>query len=345
MHFPMTPDGDLTGGPVNTAVAVTDTSQIGEARRAARVAGEQAGLSTDELGRLGLISTEAATNLARHARDGVMVLRNVGEGGNGGVEVVAIDRGPGIADMSRAMEDGFSTAGTPGKGLGAIRRLASAFDILSTTQGTTMIARVRASREAVALEADAGVICIPVAGETMCGDAWHIDRTRDRTLVVVVDGLGHGPDAAVAASTAIRIIRERSDVMPGALILAAHNALRSTRGAAISIAHIDHRARMLTFAGVGNVAASIRVASQTRTMASLGGIAGHQISRMREFQYPWPELGYLVMHSDGVSGRWRTDAYPGVLSGDPALLAGVLFRDFGRGRDDATVVVVRDPVN
>lgn len=339
----MMPEGDLSGGPVNTAIPVTDTSQIGEARRAARVAGDRAALSSDELGRLGLIVTEAATNLARHARDGMIVLRNVGSGGNAGVEVVALDRGPGIANLAQAMEDGFSTAGTPGKGLGAIRRLApGAFDILSTSQGTTMIARIRSSREPVIGEADAGAICMPLSGETVCGDAWHIDWTPERTLVVVADGLGHGPDAAVAASTAIRIIQERGDGMPGALLLAVHNALRSTRGAAISIARIDHETRIVTWAGVGNVAGSVCDATHTRPMAVLGGIAGHQIASMREFQYPWPEAGYLVMHSDGVSGRWRTDAYPGIMTGDPALLSAVLFRDFGRGRDDTTVIVVRD---
>ena len=133
--------------------------------------------------------------------------------------------------------------------------------------------------------------------------------------------------------------------MPGALLLAAHNALRATRGAAISIARIDHQTRMLTFTGVGNVAGSICVPTETRSMASLGGIAGHQMASMREFQYPWPESGYLVMHSDGVSGRWRTDSYPGVLAGDPSLLAAVLFRDFGRNRDDATVIALRDQPN
>jgi hypothetical protein len=208
-----------------------------------------------------------------------------------------------------------------------------------------MIARVRSSREPVTLEADAGVICIPVTGETICGDAWHIDMTRERTLVVVADGLGHGPEAAVASSTAIRIIRDRGDGTPGALLLAAHNALRSTRGAAISIARIDHEMRIVTFAGVGNVAGSICDATHSRPMAALGGIAGLQIASMREFQYPWLESGYLVMHSDGVSGRWRPESYPGVMTGDPALLAAVLFRDFGRGRDDTTVIALRDRPN
>ena len=175
----MTPEDELTGGPVNTAIPVTDMSQIGEARRAGRIAGDVAELSSDEIGRLGLIVTEAATNLALHARDGVVVLRNIGNGGSAGVEVLAIDRGPGIADLARAMEDGYSTAGTAGKGLGAIRRLApGAFDILSGSQGTAMVARVRASRKPTSADADAGVICIPVAGETMCGDAWHIPTER-----------------------------------------------------------------------------------------------------------------------------------------------------------------------
>jgi anti-sigma regulatory factor (Ser/Thr protein kinase) len=337
----------MVGGPASIAVPVTDASQVGEARRAAMAAGERAALSSDELGRLALITTETAANLARHARDGVLLVRNFGDGaGNGGVEVLALDRGPGIADLTRAMEDGYSTAGTPGKGLGAIRRLAgSGFGIMSAEHGTALVARVRGSRAQASAEIGAGVVCLQMPGEVVCGDAWYVNRTPVRTLVVIADGLGHGPEAAVAATTAIRIIEERPDDMPGALIAATHNALRSTRGAAISIARIDHAARMLTFAGIGNVAGVICETGQTRSMAPHGGIVGHQLPRVREFQYPWPEGGNFVMHSDGVSARWRPDSYPGVLDGDAALLAGVLFRDFSRGRDDATVVVVRDLPN
>ena len=339
--------GDVLGGPINLVIPVSDASQVGEARRAARTIGELARLSADEQGQLGIIVTEAATNLARHARDGMIFLRTVGNNGNSGAEMIAVDRGPGIRDLGRAMADGYSTAGTPGKGLGAIRRIAGQFDVLSAETGTTMVARIWGARTgfphgAPGLEGDAGVICVAVKGETACGDAWCIQRSPESTLAAVVDGLGHGIEAATAASTAIRLILERTHDVPSALILAAHAALRGTRGAAIAVARIDHTAGIVRFAGVGNISAAICSPVQTRNMASYNGIAGHQITKVQQFEYPWNDASYLVMHSDGLSNRWRIDAYAGLLAADPALVAALLFRDFARPRDDVTVLALRD---
>jgi outer membrane lipoprotein SlyB len=296
------------------------------------------------------VATELATNLARHARNGRVLLAQVGEAPAAGVQLLAIDGGPGIRNVARAMEDGYSTAGTAGEGLGAIRRLAQEFDLFSRTEapvGTAVVARVwsgAATRAAAAAPGrmQVGTVCVPLAGERASGDAWAVLHQRDRTLAVVVDGLGHGPEAALASSEAIRVVHAMPDASPAQLVDAAHGALRATRGAAMAIAAIQPARGTLAFAGIGNISAAIHGGGAARSLASHNGTVGHIMRKVQEFAHEWPRGATLVLHSDGINTRWRTDSYPGLLQQHPALLAGVLFRDAARERDDATVLVVRE---
>jgi hypothetical protein len=122
----------------------------------------------------------------------------------------------------------------------------------------------------------------------------------------------------------------------------AHQALRSSRGAAVAVARIDRTQGVLTFAGVGNISGQVYSGAQGGPhLVSVNGTAGHQTSRIKEFSYPWPADGMLVMHSDGLSSHTGLEAHPGLALRDPSLIAGVLYRDFARGNDDATVVVAR----
>src|SRR5579863_2581453 len=110
---------------------IGDGSAIGAARRdAQRLAGE---LQLDETvgGRLGVIVTELATNVLRHGGGGDLLLQALPAAAGNAVEVIAIDRGPGMADLQKCLRDGYSSGGTPGTGLGAVRRLAAEFDLES----------------------------------------------------------------------------------------------------------------------------------------------------------------------------------------------------------------------
>ena len=99
---------------------------------------------------------------------------------------------------------------------------------------------------------------------------------------------------------------------------------------------------MLTFAGVGNISGQIYSGAQAgQHLVSVNGTAGHQMQRIREFSYPWPDDGMLVMHSDGLSTHTGLEKHPGLALHDPSLIAGVLYRDFTRRNDDATVVVAK----
>ncbi len=185
---------------------------------------------------------------------------------------------------------------------------------------------------------------LPLAGEEVCGDHWAIAEVAGQTLLLVADGLGHGPQAAEAAREAVRVFGERAALGPAEIIHAAHAALRSTRGAALAVAQIDPDRGEVRYAGVGNIAGVVLGAGEERSvsMVSHNGTVGHTIRKVQEFLYPWAPGSLLVMHSDGLATHWQLGRSAGLASRHPGLIAGALYRDFKRGRDDVTVVAVRE---
>jgi anti-sigma regulatory factor (Ser/Thr protein kinase) len=329
--------------PRSIAVAVTEASQVGEARRAVAALTRLLGFDEEASGRAALIVTEAATNLVKHAREGVLVLRPLEDGAGNGVEVLALDRGPGMADPGKCLRDGYSTAGTPGQGLGAIVRLSGFVDIYShRPTGSALLARLGpGSTPAPGHRLQVEAISLPRAGEEVCGDCWAVAHEGGRTLVLVADGLGHGPLAAEASGTAARVFRDNARLGPVEILQALHRALHATRGAAVAVAEVDVGGESIRYAGVGNIAGLVLAGGTSRSMVSHNGTVGHQALRFQEFTYPFPKGALLVMHSDGLASRWGLEAYPGLAVRDPALVAGVLYRDFQRGRDDVTVLAAR----
>jgi anti-sigma regulatory factor (Ser/Thr protein kinase) len=302
------------------------------------------GFSDTRAGQAALVASELATNIAKHAHDGQILVQDIAAGDRRGVEVVALDRGPGIPPQ--ALRDGYSTAGSLGSGLGAVQRQADQFEIFSQPgSGTVAVARVWALPDATP-PAVSGV-SVAKRGEPVCGDAWGCRvHPADGSLVcIVVDGLGHGPLAAEAATAAMRVFADRALLAPADIVGEIHQALRATRGAALAVAVVDRERQVLRFAGLGNIAGSIIAAGRSRhSLASHNGTAGVSMRRIQEFVYPLPPHGVLVMHSDGLTTHWTPESYVGAWNRDPALATGALFRDHTRGRDDCTVVVARlDP--
>ena len=336
------------GGPVTQRIAVEDLSHVGSARRAADAVARTGALDETRRGAVSLVATEASTNLARHARDGVLLVQSTEPLGVPGVEMIAADKGPGMYDLERAFTDGFTTGTTPGTGLGAIRRQADELDIYSVPgQGTILAARVFAVPERAAPPQrllDIGVVCLPMTGETACGDGWAVVQEADRAVILLVDGLGHGPNAAEAADTAIASFRAASGGAPAAIATKLHEALRSTRGAALAVAEVVPSAKGATvrYCGVGNtVAMLLSAVDAPRAFPSMNGTAGLQVRAMQEVTLLWSHGSVLVMHTDGITTRWRADAYRGILGHHPTVLATALQRDHSRGRDDATVLAFR----
>jgi anti-sigma regulatory factor (Ser/Thr protein kinase) len=328
-------------------VTVADPSQIGEARRAVQSLSMQIGLDETDAGRVAIVVTELATNVVRHGGGGQLLVRALPN--RGGVEVIATDKGPGIGNVDRALLDGFSTGGTSGKGLGAVRRMSEVFDVYSRPGiGTTILSRMATAPEAPdrAEDLEVGAINVPAPGERVAGDAWLQLAGERGPAFVVVDGLGHGAPAHDAARCAVEVCARNEGSPPAELMTAMHAALRATRGAAVAIAEVDLDTRQVRFVGVGNIACNITSNDGTKSLASMNGIVGHEIRRVNEFTAPFDrdKGATLVAHSDGIATRWRLDQFPGVRPRHPALAAALLFRDFVRGRDDATVIAVRGPI-
>lgn len=312
---------------------VGDPTQVGAARRLAARIGEATDLSDTVAGQLGLVVVELATNLLKHAVRGQLFLRGEGRGERAVVDVVAIDHGPGM-DLERCFDDGFSTGGTSGTGLGAVRRAAALFDAWSDPQGSVLFARLGTQAGP-----RRGSIARALKGESESGDLVRFVTRASGWSAAVVDGLGHGPGAAVAAQ-AIGVAHAEQPDDPARCLALAHERARATRGAAASVVHFDADTGVLVHAGVGNVAAVVLGREDHRGLASQNGTLGGACPTVRGQRMELVPRSLVVMHTDGLSARWSLPAYPGLRARHPQVIAGVLFRDMQRARDDASVLVI-----
>jgi anti-sigma regulatory factor (Ser/Thr protein kinase) len=340
----------------NVKLPVTEASQVAEARRLATNLARSLGFNETEIGKVAIVVSEAARNLVKHAISGELLLKSLNCEGIAGIEILALDKGPGMTNIAECLRDGYSTAGSMGTGLGAIVRLSALFDIHSIPRmGTALFARLWSKllpKNPTRYNLDIGAICLPKPGEEVSGDTYAVDQRHDRSLILVVDGLGHGLLAAEAGMEAVRIFQNNINLGPAAIIEAAHFALRGTRGAAMAVAEVnrvqspsvDKEKLSVRFSGIGNIAGVILSPEGSRNMVSHNGIVGHNVNKIQEFTYSLPVGGLLVMHSDGLQSRWSLERYPGLAGRHPSLIAGVLYRDFNRGRDDVTIVVARAPL-
>ena len=334
----------------HVAITVTEITAVGEARRQAVKIAEAAGLDEATCGKVAIVVMELATNLVRYGKQGEILLRRLPTVDGPGVEVIAQDRGPGIDNIGRAMTDGYSTGGTPGNGLGAVRRLSTEFDMFSSPAianqagGTVVFSQVRAAmRASKAKRFEWGMVSLPAPLEDVCGDTWRITERDQQLAIIVADGLGHGPLAATAADAASEPFEADAFTLPTELLTLADRKLRGLRGAAVAIAQIDLSTKRLIYAGVGNIAGHLRSRREStgKGLVSHNGTVGAEMRKLQQFDYAYPDEALLIMHSDGLQNRWSLEKYPGLINRHPAVIAAVLARDFTRGRDDVTVCIVR----
>lgn len=321
---------------------LTHASDVAAVRRAGQKVADSLGFNEVKAGQLALIITEAATNILKHAGEGAMHVGPAQSPAGIGVDVLALDKGPGIADIDNCLLDGVSSAGTAGTGLGALLRLSDEFDVYTRRgEGTAFFMRLWRDEPAPHPSGvEVGALWTPIAGEDECGDGWAVSCGDDGATILACDGLGHGPNAAAATNAAIDALAQRGPVGAGEMVHVAHEALRGTRGAALAAARIDFYKDELSFAGVGNIAGVV-IDDDRRALVSHNGIVGANMRKVQEFPVPFPPGALCILCSDGIQTQWDLHKYPGLHGRAPALIAAVLMRDFIRGRDDAMVVVVR----
>ncbi|MDQ7999358.1 MAG: SpoIIE family protein phosphatase [Pseudomonadota bacterium] len=339
---------EVISGWTHRSFPMADTSFAGEARRhAVRLAGEREWSDVDSE-RLAIVVTELATNLAKHTSGGELLVaaRDPLED----IEVIAVDQGPGMADIGQSMSDGFSTTSTAGTGLGAVSRQSDSFEVHSSeTHGTVAVARLHrrdasrpAARPGRASEAPAigfGAICVPVKGETVCGDGWLVGRDGARAVAFVADGLGHGPDAAAASQKAVGEFAAHPFEQAQRVLGQVHEALRATRGAAVMAVWLGRNEAH--YAGAGNVVARLISGTCDRSLVTGHGTLGLQVRRLEAATTSLPAHAMTIVHSDGIQSRWAAQALVPMMTKDPVLMAARLYADHSRRRDDVCIVVLR----
>lgn len=332
---------------METTVTIDDPSRIAEVRRAAALIGHAVKLTPELVAQASLVISELCTNILKYADRGTVLLRALCHQGTAyGLDIVSVDRGPGIANVDVAFTDGFSTGGSLGVGLGTMRRAAALFDIYSAPgMGTAVLVRLLEKKAATPPDDgfSVGSRMTPIRNEMVSGDSWSCLPFGSTMAVAIVDGLGHGPKAAEAAQAAIGAFhRSVRQVGPAQAIHVAHQALLSTRGAVMAVACMDEQAQTLRFAGLGNISAVVHgPGGAVVRLGSTDGTVGYGVRKARESSVAWTPQSTLILNTDGLSSRWTLAKHAGLLGCHPALIAAVLHRDFARNTDDATVVVIR----
>jgi hypothetical protein len=178
-----------------------------------------------------------------------------------------------------------------------------------------------------------GIASRPAPDMNVNGDAHIIKEWNGQALLAVIDGLGHGPEAAAASEKARGCIDE--NFARGIQDL--HPRLRDTRGVAAGLARINRSSSSLAYCGVGNI--DVRVIGEPEMHpTSMEGILGMNMRRIRRFEYQYNSLRGLVMYSDGISGKFDLSAYPGLYS-HPEQVAQQILAEWGRQHDDATIII------
>jgi phosphoserine phosphatase RsbX len=190
---------------------------------------------------------------------------------------------------------------------------------------------------------ECGISARPIPGEIESGDLHLVVALTDGMLIAVIDGLGHGREAAAAARAAVDSLREAPHEALAVLMQRCHLALRNTRGAALSLAWIDGVRDQLTWVSVGNVAGTLVRADPLstpnhETLAPRGGVIGHQIPPLRVNTLPIANGDMLVFATDGVSSRFHIDSPIAWCAQD---LADHIVDCHGKETDDVLVVVAR----
>ena len=341
-------------------VVLNEEASIGQARRVLRRCATELDFSERQMAEIDIAVKEVGSNAIKFGRSTGQIFCSETDTGLDprGLEIIYVDKGPGIEDTALAIEDGYTTTGSMGAGLGAVKRMVDEFYIYSmvpsstrrlslygrTNHGTAIV--LRKYRDEVEPQDPGrrsrwGAFTRPQVGEESNGDGYIIKTFEDRQLVAIIDGLGHGEGARVATAAAIDAVEENSEASVETILRAAHEALRSTRGAVMGLAAIDYASRTVEYSGIGNTDFRVLGGSKSLRFISLNGTLGSRLERVKVFKEQLPRAATMVLSTDGISDRWDPENYPGLLGLDPQLLCGVVMRDYGRPNDDATILCGR----
>jgi negative regulator of sigma-B (phosphoserine phosphatase) len=188
-----------------------------------------------------------------------------------------------------------------------------------------------------------GVAGVTLPGQSTCGDQYVYETFAGGVLLAVVDGIGHGPEAAAAAEAACAILKTHAADPVIALAERCHGSLRFTRGVVMSLAAFDLRHNLLTWLGIGNVHGVLRrfglALDGTEELLLLrAGVVGSHLPPLRASVLPVVPGDTLVLATDGVQCGFAPRI---ALAEAPLRAAQAILDGYNKGTDDALVLVAR----
>jgi anti-sigma regulatory factor (Ser/Thr protein kinase) len=331
---------------VHIQLKANDRSYFAILKKEVHALAVSGGFSARKVGEIDIIVAEMVTNLVKHAGGGDLLVKLIEEEGIQGLEIIAIDNGVGMTDVTRMVADGVSTKNTLGQGLGAMKRLADIFQVYSLKDwGTAILCRIfeeplpKFRKQA---KVEIRTVMIPKAGETECGDGFSAIVTDDAVKLFLGDGLGHGPEAAKAVLTAIEVFTQCNETVPSEIIRRMNEAVKKTRGLVGTVAVYSISERKWRLCGVGNIATRINSHLSSRSYNAYNGIIGLNVpNTLMNQEVAYEEGQHIILCSDGIKSRWETYKYPAILRYDASLFAASLLKDFARHTDDMSVAVCK----
>lgn len=182
-----------------------------------------------------------------------------------------------------------------------------------------------------------GVASRPALGMRVNGDAYLIKEWDGQALLALMDGLGHGEEASAASEEAKEYVAENFTRDLEQIVRGLHVQLHKTRGVVAGLVRIDRVGRRLLFCGVGNTEVRV-VGEPPMHPTSLDGIIGLNLRKAKKFEYRYDSLRAVVLHSDGISGRFDLLGYQSAYK-QPQAVAERIVAEFGKEHDDATIII------
>ena len=305
-----------------------------------------AGFTESRVGEIDILVAELTSNLVKHADGGTIWVKLVEEDGIQGIEIIAVDNGPGMLDVTRMVADGVSTKDTLVHGLGAMKRLSNLFQIFSQKDwGTVVLVRVLAEevpRYRKPPRTEVRSVLLPKPGEEECGDGFFYTITEDHVRLFLGDGLGHGPEAAAAVVKAGEAFAACTETEPVDIIRFINLQVKKTRGLVGTVAVFNFSEKRWRICGVGNISTKIIGPAGTKNYTAYNGIIGLNVPNTLSAQeVPYEKGQIVVMCSDGLKSRWDTLRYPGLLRYDMSVLTASLIKDYARNTDDMSAVACK----
>jgi anti-sigma regulatory factor (Ser/Thr protein kinase) len=327
--------------------SVDDRSYLSVLKREVHRLSIQCGLTDKRVAEIDIVVAEIGSNIIKHAGGGE-VLVMLTDVPHPAIEIIAIDNGPGIADLARMMQDGISTTKTLGQGLGAIKRLTDFLQIYSVKSwGTVVLSRFflkPVEQYAPKPVPEIRTLMVPKPGEKVCGDGHYIRPDRTGIRIFLGDGLGHGIEANKAVTAAIDSFRYCMLPDLNEVLRQIHEDVKRTRGLVGTAAVYSNKTRNWKICGVGNIHARMLTASASKTYLSYNGIIGHNLPRTineQEIEHTPGKDQILILCSDGIKTRWEMTKYPAIFRYDMSVLAAAIYKDNARKTDDMSVVIVK----